>query len=182
MWKLKIYTNCITFIGFLGFFSFLLQEVDVNLPNYEIMCMIRDFRASLDYRPLTSNDLVSLVFIPCFNIQCEGCDLIQKAVWRHSEIHLRMFQIEEHRICVCVRARPLNKKGKSSFIYSDTCIMSHTLTGIYKSMCSENMSPHADVRAAHMQQSCLFQKSCSLSEHTGPVNVFLSLVQTFTNK
>ncbi|XP_037553055.1 kinesin-like protein KIF2A, partial [Nematolebias whitei] len=51
------------------------QEVDVNLPNYEIMCMIRDFRASLDYRPLTSNDV-----------------------------------IEEHRICVCVRARPLNKK------------------------------------------------------------------------
>ncbi|XP_034565442.1 kinesin-like protein KIF2A isoform X2 [Notolabrus celidotus] len=51
------------------------QEVDVNLPNYEIMIMIRDFRASLDYRPLTSNDL-----------------------------------IEEHRICVCVRARPLNKK------------------------------------------------------------------------
>lgn len=35
------------------------QEVDVNLPNYEIMCMIRDFRASLDYRPLNSNDLVS---------------------------------------------------------------------------------------------------------------------------
>ncbi|TKS84982.1 Kinesin-like protein KIF2A [Collichthys lucidus] len=53
-------------------------EVDVNLPNYEIMCMIRDFRASLDYRPLTSNDL-----------------------------------IEEHRICVCVRARPLNKKELS---------------------------------------------------------------------
>uniref|UniRef100_A0A671W8C8 Kinesin-like protein n=1 Tax=Sparus aurata TaxID=8175 RepID=A0A671W8C8_SPAAU len=52
-------------------------HVDVNLPNYEIMCMIRDFRASLDYRPLTSNDL-----------------------------------IEEHRICVCVRARPLNKKGE----------------------------------------------------------------------
>uniref|UniRef100_A0A8C5EAD7 Kinesin-like protein n=1 Tax=Gouania willdenowi TaxID=441366 RepID=A0A8C5EAD7_GOUWI len=51
------------------------QEVDVNLPNYEIMCMIRDFRASLDYRPLTTNDL-----------------------------------IEDHRICVCVRARPLNKK------------------------------------------------------------------------
>uniref|UniRef100_A0A3Q3A4C2 Kinesin-like protein n=1 Tax=Kryptolebias marmoratus TaxID=37003 RepID=A0A3Q3A4C2_KRYMA len=54
------------------------QEVDVNLPNYEIMCMIRDFRASLDYRPLTSNDV-----------------------------------IEEHRICVCVRARPLNKKELS---------------------------------------------------------------------
>ncbi|XP_062291193.1 kinesin-like protein KIF2A [Scomber scombrus] len=54
------------------------QEVDVNLPNYEIMCMIRDFRASLDYRPLTTNDM-----------------------------------IEEHRICVCVRARPLNKKELS---------------------------------------------------------------------
>ncbi|KAM6975623.1 kinesin-like protein KIF2A [Tautogolabrus adspersus] len=54
------------------------QEVDVQLPNYEIMCMIRDFRASLDYRPLTTNDL-----------------------------------IEEHRICVCVRARPLNKKELS---------------------------------------------------------------------
>ncbi|XP_041666050.1 kinesin-like protein KIF2A isoform X2 [Cheilinus undulatus] len=54
------------------------QEVDVNLPNYEIMCMIRDFRASLDYRPLTTND-----------------------------------PIEEHRICVCVRARPLNKKELS---------------------------------------------------------------------
>uniref|UniRef100_A0A3B5BF35 Kinesin-like protein n=1 Tax=Stegastes partitus TaxID=144197 RepID=A0A3B5BF35_9TELE len=39
------------------------QEVDVNLPNYEIMCMIRDFRASLDYRPLTTNDLVSLDFV-----------------------------------------------------------------------------------------------------------------------
>ncbi|XP_023658582.2 kinesin-like protein KIF2A isoform X1 [Paramormyrops kingsleyae] len=51
------------------------QEVDVTIPNYEIMYMIRDFRASLDYRPLTTADL-----------------------------------IEEHRICVCVRKRPLNKK------------------------------------------------------------------------
>ncbi|XP_037115821.1 kinesin-like protein KIF2A isoform X1 [Syngnathus acus] len=51
------------------------QEVDTTIPNYEIMCMIRDFRASLDYRPLTSADL-----------------------------------IEEHRICVCVRKRPLNRK------------------------------------------------------------------------
>uniref|UniRef100_A0A674AD06 Kinesin-like protein n=1 Tax=Salmo trutta TaxID=8032 RepID=A0A674AD06_SALTR len=48
----------------------------VTVPNYEIMCMIRDFRASLDYRPLTTADLID----------------------------------EEHRICVCVRARPLNKK------------------------------------------------------------------------
>ncbi|XP_062310947.1 kinesin-like protein KIF2A isoform X3 [Osmerus eperlanus] len=51
------------------------QEVDTTIPNYEILYMIRDFRASLDYRPLTAADL-----------------------------------IEEHRICVCVRKRPLNKK------------------------------------------------------------------------
>ncbi|XP_074494283.1 kinesin-like protein KIF2A isoform X2 [Sebastes fasciatus] len=51
------------------------QEVDTTIPNYEIMYMIRDFRASLDYHPLTTTDL-----------------------------------IEEHRICVCVRKRPLNKK------------------------------------------------------------------------
>ncbi|XP_017269372.1 kinesin-like protein KIF2A isoform X4 [Kryptolebias marmoratus] len=51
------------------------QEVDTTVPNYEILQMIRDFRASLDYRPLTTADV-----------------------------------IEEHRICVCVRKRPLNKK------------------------------------------------------------------------
>ncbi|XP_012716795.2 kinesin-like protein KIF2A isoform X1 [Fundulus heteroclitus] len=51
------------------------QEVDTTVPNYEILYMIRDFRASLDYRPLTTADV-----------------------------------IEEHRICVCVRKRPLNKK------------------------------------------------------------------------
>ncbi|XP_061224647.1 kinesin-like protein KIF2A isoform X1 [Neopsephotus bourkii] len=51
------------------------QDVDATNPNYEIMCMIRDFRASLDYRPLTNAD-----------------------------------PIDEHRICVCVRKRPLNKK------------------------------------------------------------------------
>ncbi|KAK9522665.1 hypothetical protein VZT92_019114 [Zoarces viviparus] len=54
------------------------QEVDTTIPNYEIMYMIRDFRASLDYRPLTTADL-----------------------------------IEEHKICVCVRKRPLNKKELS---------------------------------------------------------------------
>ncbi|XP_060927759.1 kinesin-like protein KIF2A [Limanda limanda] len=54
------------------------QEVDTTIPNYEIMYMIRDFRASLDCQPLTASDL-----------------------------------IEEHRICVCVRKRPLNKKELS---------------------------------------------------------------------
>ncbi|XP_069630978.1 kinesin-like protein KIF2A isoform X3 [Haliaeetus albicilla] len=51
------------------------QDVDATNPNYEIMCMIRDFRGSLDYTPLTAAD-----------------------------------PIDEHRICVCVRKRPLNKK------------------------------------------------------------------------
>ncbi|KAL7989013.1 hypothetical protein Chor_007932 [Crotalus horridus] len=51
------------------------QDVDATNPNYEIMCMIKDFRGSLDYRPLTTAD-----------------------------------PIDEHRICVCVRKRPLNKK------------------------------------------------------------------------
>ncbi|XP_074667323.1 kinesin-like protein KIF2A isoform X5 [Strix aluco] len=32
------------------------QDVDATNPNYEIMCMIRDFRESLDYRPLTAAD------------------------------------------------------------------------------------------------------------------------------
>ncbi|KAG1930510.1 kinesin-like protein KIF2A [Pimephales promelas] len=35
------------------------QDVEAITPNYEIMCMIRDFRASLDYRPLTTDDLVN---------------------------------------------------------------------------------------------------------------------------
>ncbi|XP_041447180.1 kinesin-like protein KIF2A isoform X1 [Xenopus laevis] len=51
------------------------QDFDATNPNYEIMCMIKDFRGSLDYRPLTTSD-----------------------------------PIDEHRICVCVRKRPLNKK------------------------------------------------------------------------
>ncbi|XP_052631301.1 kinesin-like protein KIF2A isoform X1 [Harpia harpyja] len=51
------------------------QDVDATNPNYEIMCMVRDFRGSLDYTPLTAAD-----------------------------------PIDEHRICVCVRKRPLNKK------------------------------------------------------------------------
>ncbi|KAG8456575.1 hypothetical protein GDO86_002381 [Hymenochirus boettgeri] len=50
-------------------------DVDATNPNYEIMCMIKDFRGNLDYRPLTTAD-----------------------------------PIDEHRICVCVRKRPLNKK------------------------------------------------------------------------
>uniref|UniRef100_A0A8C8CLK7 Kinesin-like protein n=2 Tax=Oncorhynchus TaxID=8016 RepID=A0A8C8CLK7_ONCTS len=58
------------------------QEVDTTVPNYEILYMIRDFRASLDYRPLSTADL-----------------------------------IEEHRICVCVRKRPLNKKGKEDYLH-----------------------------------------------------------------
>uniref|UniRef100_A0A4W4FDS4 Kinesin-like protein n=1 Tax=Electrophorus electricus TaxID=8005 RepID=A0A4W4FDS4_ELEEL len=36
------------------------QEVDTTVPNYEIIQMIRDFRASLEYRPLTATDLVRM--------------------------------------------------------------------------------------------------------------------------
>ncbi|XP_071433794.1 kinesin-like protein KIF2A [Pithys albifrons albifrons] len=61
------------------------QDVDATNPNYEIMCMIRDFRGSLDYRPLTTAD-----------------------------------PIDEHKICVCVRKRPLNKKGFRVISYSAT--------------------------------------------------------------
>ncbi|RMC04495.1 hypothetical protein DUI87_18940 [Hirundo rustica rustica] len=34
----------------------IVKDVDATNPNYEIMCMIRDFRGSLDYRPLTTAD------------------------------------------------------------------------------------------------------------------------------
>lgn len=50
----------------------LFQEVDTTIPNYEIMYMIRDFRASLDYRPLTTADLVSSDYIahPLLIVRC----------------------------------------------------------------------------------------------------------------
>lgn len=50
--------------------SLLAQEVDTTIPNYEIMYMIRDFRASLDYRPLTTADLVSRDFSFFFSPDC----------------------------------------------------------------------------------------------------------------
>ncbi|XP_078405196.1 kinesin-like protein KIF2A isoform X2 [Cetorhinus maximus] len=55
--------------------DYIQMDVDSTNPNWEIMCMIREFRSSLDYRPLTAAD-----------------------------------PIDEQRICVCVRKRPLNKK------------------------------------------------------------------------
>ncbi|KTF85275.1 hypothetical protein cypCar_00028980 [Cyprinus carpio] len=82
------------------------QEVDTTTPNYEIMCMIRDFRASLDYRPLTTADLVkncisTIIYVLIIMCKCS--------------------QIEDHRICVCVRTRPLNKKAHP-------CCLTHELT------------------------------------------------------
>ncbi|XP_013377086.1 PREDICTED: kinesin-like protein KIF2C isoform X4 [Chinchilla lanigera] len=50
------------------------QEYDNSFPNWEFARMIKEFRATLDCRPLTMTD-----------------------------------PVEEHRICVCVRKRPLNK-------------------------------------------------------------------------
>ncbi|XP_004621631.1 kinesin-like protein KIF2C isoform X2 [Sorex araneus] len=51
------------------------QEYDSNFPNWEFARMIKEFRTTLEYHPLTVTD-----------------------------------PIEEHRICVCVRKRPLNKQ------------------------------------------------------------------------
>ncbi|KAM5248245.1 LOW QUALITY PROTEIN: kinesin-like protein KIF2C [Ctenodactylus gundi] len=51
------------------------QEYDNSFPNWEFARMIKEFRATLECRPLTVTD-----------------------------------PIEEHRICVCVRKRPLNKQ------------------------------------------------------------------------
>ncbi|TKS78818.1 Kinesin-like protein KIF2A [Collichthys lucidus] len=51
------------------------QEVDTTIPNYEIMYMIRDFRASLDYRPLTTADLVSRDFSFFFSPELSVKDL-----------------------------------------------------------------------------------------------------------
>lgn len=97
------------------------------MPNYEIMCMIRDFRASLDYRPLTGNDAVSLFsgwLSPAVSMVTAPERYVNdlKVQRRFFCRHLNpnkvtfLFQIEEHRICVCVRARPLNKKGKKEQI------------------------------------------------------------------
>ena len=58
-------------------FSVFLQDVDATNPNYEIMCMIRDFRGSLDYRPLTTADPVRF-----FVNDCSGTFYaVNKNVW-----------------------------------------------------------------------------------------------------
>ncbi|XP_014794939.1 PREDICTED: kinesin-like protein KIF2C [Calidris pugnax] len=51
------------------------QEFDTSCPNWEFAQMIKEFRATLDCRPISIAD-----------------------------------PMEEHRICVCVRKRPLNKQ------------------------------------------------------------------------
>ncbi|XP_060087677.1 kinesin-like protein KIF2C isoform X2 [Heteronotia binoei] len=51
------------------------QEFDSSCPNWEFARMVKEYRATIDCRPISMND-----------------------------------PIEEHRICVCVRKRPLNKQ------------------------------------------------------------------------
>ncbi|XP_077190101.1 kinesin-like protein KIF2C isoform X3 [Paroedura picta] len=51
------------------------QEFDSTCPNWEFARMVKEYRATIDCRPISIND-----------------------------------PIEEHRICVCVRKRPLNKQ------------------------------------------------------------------------
>ena len=101
--------------------------------------MITEFRSSLDYRPLTTADLVStdLVSTELTSVEVqEGVfEMLSEIVvhtvgkadkedgycrnnvmwFRNSFFSFIFFlcQIEEHKICVCVRKRPLNKKGGS---------------------------------------------------------------------
>lgn len=98
-------------------FVSLLQEVDTTIPNYEIMYMIRDFRASLDYRPLTTADLVSK------NLHqfSSYCQMFKFSNTIQHNVLCCTVQIEEHRICVCVRKRPLNKKGMVPSIIIRLC-------------------------------------------------------------
>nr|XP_056723616.1 kinesin-like protein KIF2C [Euleptes europaea] len=51
------------------------QEFDSSCPNWEFAKMVKEYRGTIDCRPISMND-----------------------------------PIEEHRICVCVRKRPLNKQ------------------------------------------------------------------------
>jgi len=53
-----------------------LMGVDPGNPNWEFINMIREYRATLDFRPIKETEM-----------------------------------IEDHQITVCVRKRPLNKKG-----------------------------------------------------------------------
>lgn len=86
------------------------QEVDVNLPNYEIMCMIRDFRASLDYRPLNSNDLVSLPpscpFVH-FDASDGSCSRLASVLTMQLWLKLQRWRLylTYKRECLCFRSR-----------------------------------------------------------------------------
>lgn len=63
--RIDVFIGGILFICVMSFYV-LLQEIDTTIPNYEILQMIRDFRASLDYRPLTTSDVVGWRFKLCF--------------------------------------------------------------------------------------------------------------------
>lgn len=55
-----------------------LMSMDPGNPNWEFLAMIREYRNSIEFRPLRESD-----------------------------------PVEDHQITVCIRKRPLNKKGKS---------------------------------------------------------------------
>jgi kinesin family protein 2/24 len=39
------------------------EDVDATNPNYEIICLIRDFRGSSDYRLLTTADPIDIGYV-----------------------------------------------------------------------------------------------------------------------
>ncbi|XP_016386119.1 kinesin-like protein KIF2A [Sinocyclocheilus rhinocerous] len=120
------------------------QEVDAITPNYEIMCMIRDFRASLDYRPLTTADL-----------------------------------IEDHRICVCVRTRPLNKKELTMKDLDVITIPSKDVVMVHEpkqkvdlTRYLENQTFRFDYAFDDTSTNEMVYRKCINSDLSGPLQVF----------
>uniref|UniRef100_A0A3B3BGZ2 Kinesin-like protein n=1 Tax=Oryzias melastigma TaxID=30732 RepID=A0A3B3BGZ2_ORYME len=54
------------------------QEVDTTIPNYEILYMIRDFRASLDYRPLTTADVDMRLYLDVITIPSKDVVMVHE--------------------------------------------------------------------------------------------------------
>ncbi|ERE86263.1 kinesin-like protein KIF2C [Cricetulus griseus] len=82
------------------------QEYDSSFPNWEFARMIKEFRVTIECHPLTLTDPED---------SCAHCYLgvrgqLAGVSSRHRVGPRVSGQTEEHRICVCVRKRPLNKQ------------------------------------------------------------------------
>ncbi|XP_075924209.1 kinesin-like protein KIF2A [Petromyzon marinus] len=65
--------------------------------------MIQEYRANLDYRPLSIFDQLSGPYLVRYKFRSFSTLTLYRA-------NLGSIQVEERKICVCVRKRPLNKK------------------------------------------------------------------------